>query len=163
MTIIAKILIISALCLLAVACEPSAPETPAESGPPPAPPVKVEFHAAADQPGAGMSFVEHESGEGGIYVAAEILLSNADIESATVQQDDYGAYQVDITFTEAGGTRFAEITGQSIGRKIAILVDGRLVSDPVIQDRITNGRAVIHGHMSREKAERLARGITGGR
>jgi preprotein translocase subunit SecD len=159
-----KLFIISILCLMVAACGPPSAETPSGSEPDSAPPVKVEFRAATDRPEPGMTFVEDESGEGGVYVAADVLLSNADIESATAQPDDYGsAYQINIVFTEEGGARFADITGRSIGQKIAILVDGRLVSAPVVEAPILNGKAVIRGNMSREEAERLARGIAGGR
>jgi preprotein translocase subunit SecD len=54
-----------------------------------------------------------------------------------------GGWYVALTFTEAGGERFEEVTGANIKRRFAIILDGKVESAPVIQGRIAGGRASI--------------------
>jgi len=54
-----------------------------------------------------------------------------------------GGWYVALTFTEAGGDRFEEVTGANIKRRFAIILDGKVESSPVIQSRIAGGRASI--------------------
>ncbi|HEX9296221.1 MAG TPA: protein translocase subunit SecD [Polyangiaceae bacterium] len=54
-----------------------------------------------------------------------------------------GGWYVALTFTEAGGDRFEEITGANVKRRFAIILDGKVESAPVIQQRIAGGHAQI--------------------
>src|SRR5690606_24926491 len=54
-----------------------------------------------------------------------------------------GGWYVSLTFTDAGGAAFERITGENIKRRFAIILDDRVESAPVIQDRIAGGRASI--------------------
>lgn len=63
---------------------------------------------------------------------------------------------VQVTFNAEGTKLFADITSQNLGRQLAIFLDGRLLSAPVIQERIDNGSAVISGSFTAEEAKSLA-------
>jgi preprotein translocase subunit SecD len=54
-----------------------------------------------------------------------------------------GGWYVALTFTEAGGDRFEEVTGANVKRRFAIILDGKVESSPVIQSRIAGGHASI--------------------
>jgi preprotein translocase subunit SecD len=54
-----------------------------------------------------------------------------------------GGWYVALTFTEAGGERFEEVTGANVKRRFAIILDGKVESAPVIQTRIAGGHASI--------------------
>ena len=54
-----------------------------------------------------------------------------------------GGWYVALTFTEAGGDRFEEVTGANVKRRFAIILDGKVESAPVIQSRIAGGHASI--------------------
>lgn len=54
-----------------------------------------------------------------------------------------GGWYVALTFTDSGGTAFERITGENIKRRFAIILDDRVESAPVIQDRIAGGHATI--------------------
>ena len=58
------------------------------------------------------------------------------------------AYQYTGRFDEAGARRFAEITTQNVGRPFAIVLDGRILSAPVIREPITGGAGQISGRFS---------------
>ncbi|MFO7655342.1 MAG: protein translocase subunit SecD [Candidatus Krumholzibacteriia bacterium] len=67
-----------------------------------------------------------------------------------------GNFQVSFTLDRRGGARFARLTGENVGRRMAIALDNRVKSAPVIQDRIPGGRGVITGGFSLEAAQDLA-------
>ncbi len=55
-----------------------------------------------------------------------------------------------------GGERWAQITGANIGKRIAIILDGRVYSAPTVQNKITGGSSQITGSTSPEEANLLA-------
>ena len=58
-------------------------------------------------------------------------------------QGSFGQWHVALTFTDQGGRIFERITGESIKRRFAIILDHRVESAPVIQARIPGGHATI--------------------
>jgi len=67
-----------------------------------------------------------------------------------------GVASVGFTTTDDGARTFSRVTGNNIGRRLAIVLDGRVFSAPVIQGRIPNGRGEITGINSLEEARDLA-------
>ncbi|MBM4442078.1 MAG: protein translocase subunit SecD [Candidatus Rokubacteria bacterium] len=91
-------------------------------------------------------------------VQKRTLLTGAELTDASVQADpnSTGNWQVSITFSAAGAQRFGEITENSVGRYLAIVLDGSVYSAPRINERIPGGRAVITGQFTVEQARDLA-------
>jgi preprotein translocase subunit SecD len=54
-----------------------------------------------------------------------------------------GGWYVALTFTEAGGDRFEEVTAANVKRRFAIILDAKVESAPVIQTKIAGGHASI--------------------
>ena len=67
-----------------------------------------------------------------------------------------GVASVGFATTDDGARTFSRVTGNNIGRRLAIVLDGRVFSAPVIQGRIPNGRGEITGINSLEEARDLA-------
>ncbi len=67
-----------------------------------------------------------------------------------------GVASIGFTTTDDGARTFAQVTGNNIGRRMAIILDGRVFSAPNIQGRIPNGRGEITGMNSLEEAKDLA-------
>jgi preprotein translocase subunit SecD len=69
---------------------------------------------------------------------------------------------IDFRMTPHSVHAFAELTKANVGRKAAMLIDGRLVSAPIIREPILGGKGQIHGNFTageaREIADRLASG-----
>ncbi len=63
---------------------------------------------------------------------------------------------VQLQFNDKGGRRFAKVTGENVGRRLAIVLDGKVHSAPVINERIPNGRAMISGRFTNDQAKDLA-------
>jgi SecD/SecF fusion protein len=78
------------------------------------------------------------------------------IERAMVARDNLGNPQIDFTLTKDGGMRFAEVTKNNIGQRLAIVLDGELYSAPVIQGAIETGNGQITGHYTDQEAFELA-------
>lgn len=66
-----------------------------------------------------------------------------------------GLPQVSLRFDAEGAKLFAELTKKNIGKQIAILLDGEIISAPTVQAEIPNGQAVITGDYSLKEAKAL--------
>jgi protein-export membrane protein SecD len=90
-------------------------------------------------------------------------LSGADLSRASLAFDPTTreAY-VSVQFNGDGSRRFAEVTRANIGRAMAIVLDGAVISDPVIRDEINGGVAQISGGFTPEEAKSLARDLNYG-
>jgi len=63
---------------------------------------------------------------------------------------------VAMTFDARGARIFERVTGENVGRRLAIVLDGKVQSAPVIRERIGGGRAVITGSFTLDEARDLA-------
>ncbi len=87
----------------------------------------------------------------------EAKVTGADLVNANVQiGGQWNEPFVELEFNEEGAKKFAEVTGDNIGKKLAIVLDGNIHSAPVIRDRIPNGKAQISGSFSMDEAKDLA-------
>jgi preprotein translocase subunit SecD len=64
-----------------------------------------------------------------------------------------------INFNSDGGKLFAQITDTNVGHDLAIFLDGKLLSAPVIQERIDNGTAVISGNFTPQDAKQMVQNL----
>lgn len=82
------------------------------------------------------------------------------LSSASIQfgngSNSLGTPVVLVNFNSDGTKLFSTITDQNVGRELGIFLDGKLLSAPVIQERIDNGSAVISGNFSAQEAKDLA-------
>ncbi len=70
--------------------------------------------------------------------------------------DDPSMMNVAFRLNREGGLIFSRFTGENIGRRIAIVLDGRIRSAPVVQTKIPGGEGRITGMDSDEEASDLA-------
>jgi preprotein translocase subunit SecD len=79
------------------------------------------------------------------------------ITDARVQIDNrYNEPYVSLSFDARGARLFEQITGQNIKKRLAIVLDNRVNSAPVIQDKISGGQAQITGRYTTNEARDLA-------
>ena len=86
----------------------------------------------------------------------ETKFSGADLANAAPGRSQTGAYEVNIEFKPEAATRFATYTSQNVGKILAIVLDGRVLSSPRIENAIPEGRASITGNFTLEEARSLA-------
>ncbi|MFN7709463.1 MAG: protein translocase subunit SecD [Holosporales bacterium] len=84
------------------------------------------------------------------------LLSGENLVNASVGFDEYNRPRVHFQFDTLGGRKFAEITRENVGKQLAIVLDGKVISAPVINGVIPGGSGEIAGSFSVEEANELA-------
>ncbi len=89
-------------------------------------------------------------------IEKQILMTGDVVTEARTKRDYSGNMIVEIKFNSAGGREFERITGEHISERLAIVLDNRVYTAPVIMDRISGGSAVIQGTFTPEEAEELA-------
>jgi len=101
------------------------------------------FTLAEDASGAPLLLEDDETLTGGI------------LADAWVEPGELGLPEVSFRMNKEGAKLFGRLTGANINRRLAIVLDGKVQSAPVIQSRITDaGR--ITGRFTREEAHDLA-------
>jgi preprotein translocase subunit SecD len=85
-------------------------------------------------------------------VLAGDLLTDARVNIDQQQNEPY----VLITFNRQGGRKFAQLTGETVGKRMAIVLDNVVYSAPVIREKIEGGRAQITGNFTPADAHDLA-------
>ncbi|MDD5043945.1 MAG: protein translocase subunit SecD [Candidatus Omnitrophica bacterium] len=86
------------------------------------------------------------------------LLTGDKLKSASVrfESTQFNEPVVTLDFNSDGAKKFAEITAANVGRRLAIVLDGKVQSAPKIREAIPSGEAVITGRFTPEKAQDLA-------
>lgn len=91
------------------------------------------------------------------YLLAPATVVGTDVKGATARLDPAGTnqWQVGVTFTGGGQKKFTDLTAATVGKQVAIVLDGVVISAPVIQNTIP-GDAQITGNFSKDEAQNLA-------
>lgn len=84
-------------------------------------------------------------------------LTGKSLKDAYVEYQNQGLSdpQVALRFDDEGTKMFADLTKKNLGKRIAILIDGQIVSAPTVQSEIVNGQAVITGNFTQKEAKEL--------
>lgn len=124
---------------------------------------KMSFQMVAPGPGPGVSMLEMRDGSGAIPVEDRVALSGDRLDRAASAFDpDTGRPMVTFAFDRHGGITFAEITAANIGQRFAVVLDGAVLTAPVIQTAIPGGQGQITGDFTVEEAQTLAVLLTSG-
>jgi preprotein translocase subunit SecD len=91
-----------------------------------------------------------------IVLFSEALLDGSTIQRAQVSNDQFGKPEVDFTLNMEGGKKFSKITEANVGKRMAIVLDGKILSMPVIRERIPGGQVRISGNFTLKEAQDLA-------
>lgn len=86
----------------------------------------------------------------------KVVLTGNDLKDSRGQIGQNNRACVSLEFNDEGAKKFAEVTARSIGRPIAIALDGKVLTAPNVNEAITGGRAQITGNYTMEEAEHLA-------
>jgi preprotein translocase subunit SecD len=101
-------------------------------------------------------------GKDSIYKLEGIAITGADLKKAVAQfvtasqtQSQTG-WEVAFTLNGEGAKRFGDATTKLVGRQLAIVLDGIVISAPTVQSAITGGSGVITGNFTADEAKNLA-------
>lgn len=107
------------------------------------------LRAVVDKDAGGAVQMKNEDGQE-VYVSTKAIITPDDVKSAKVVDGDDAV--ISFVFTESGQKKLGEATRTLIGKKLAIIIDGKLLSTPVVQSEFSTG-ANITGNFTREWAE----------
>lgn len=130
------------------------------------------FPGATPPLGFEVSILENEDSATGqvieepLYLRRIPVMKGDSIDEARAVMNEVGAWRVLISFTSEGAQKFAEVTeqiarsgtAQAPGR-LAIVLDGQLISAPTVRERIGGGNAEISGSFSQREASNLANAL----
>lgn len=98
------------------------------------------------------------SGSAVIFISTG--LTGADLKKAGVSFAGQGAQSgqpvVDLEFTGEGAKKFAALTQANVGKPLAIFLDNQLLTAPLVNEPILDGRAVISGNFTADNATQLS-------
>ena len=80
----------------------------------------------------------------------------ASAKAGIIEQNGQKSYVVSLTFTDEGTKAFADATAANVGKRIAIIYDNMIYSNPVVREAITGGQCQIDGMTDYNEAENLA-------
>jgi preprotein translocase subunit SecD len=89
-------------------------------------------------------------------VKKRVMLTGDVLSDARVSIGQFNDPYVSIEFDGKGGREFERITSENVKKRMAIVLDNTIYSAPVIQERISGGRAQITGTFSTQEANDLA-------
>ena len=105
----------------------------------------------------------YKSEEGGdLLLEDQTLLTGKYITNAAVGFGQYNEPDVTLEFNSEGAKIFSDLTGANVGRRLAIVLDDKVQSAPVINERIPSGKAQITGHFNIEQAGDLSIALRAG-
>jgi preprotein translocase subunit SecD len=123
------------------------------------PAVKVEIRRAEKEKAEGLTEATIEGTNEKVYLHKTAELTNADVADAKVEGTDKNL-EIRVTLTKAGGEKMRKITEEHRNKPLAIVIDGKVISAPVVK-AVIGENVAITGSFTKEEAERIAKGIKG--
>ena len=125
---------------------------------------KLTFHPVVRRttdenaaPGAGNIILPSLDVPGQFHVLDKTaVVSGDELTDAQPDFDQNGRPAVTFRFNPSGARKFGDYTAANIGSPFAIVLDGEVISAPVIQDHIPGGSGIITGRFTVEESNRLA-------
>ena len=105
----------------------------------------------------GTEILKYENSEDEENVSKRIILSGENLLDAQPRMDsENNETVVSFTLDRVGAKRFGKATSKGIGKQLAIVLDGNIISAPVIRDVIASGSGQISGGFTFQSATDLA-------
>ena len=122
------------------------------------PKIKVEFRRAEAKAGEGLMEATIAGTNEKVYLHKATEATNADIASARAGEDANKKPIIEITFSKDGAKKMAALSEAQKDKRIAILIDGKVVSAPVVRAKFS-ARAQITGSFTKAEVEKMVKAI----
>ena len=110
-----------------------------------------------DQDTFGVEKLRYENSTENDFVSKRIILSGDNLLDAQPRMDNQtNETIVSFSLDRVGAKRFGKATSAGIGKRMAIVLDGKIISAPVIRDTIASGSGQISGGFTFQSATDLA-------
>jgi protein-export membrane protein SecD len=108
-------------------------------------------------PGSGLYPSQDSEGPSQYLLQKRVIVSGEDLVDAQPGFDQRTQEPiVSFRFNSSGAQRFGKVTQENVGRPFAIVLDGQVISAPVIRDAILGGTGQISGNFTVEQANTLS-------
>ncbi|MFL9880906.1 hypothetical protein PQR63_21080 [Herbaspirillum rhizosphaerae] len=146
-----KILAVSMLCSGLTACATGYSQSQS---------ARFEIHAASltESPDWQKANLLDDPGTT-VYVAPEVLLDNSDVALANAKKDLGGQVLIIIQMTPAGTIRLGSASRVLLRQRMAVMINGEVLTAPVVSAPLSGNRFAITGFKSFEEAQQVAEGI----
>ena len=115
------------------------------------------FVVQNDEPSFGSENLSMEDGTENLIVSKRIILSGENLVDANPRMDNQtNETVVSFSLDRVGAKRFGKATTSGIGKRLAIVLDGKIISAPVVRDAIVSGSGQISGNFTFQTATDLA-------
>ena len=116
-----------------------------------------QFITQSSEQSFGTEKLEFEDGSEEVYVSKRIILSGDNLVDAKPKMDSQTNETV-VTFNldRVGSKKFSKASSSGIGKRLAIVLDGKIISAPVIREAIVGGSGQISGGFTFQSATDLA-------
>ena len=115
------------------------------------------FVVQNEEPSFGSEKLTTEDGSEELIVSKRIIISGENLVDAIPRMDNQSNQTVvSFTLDRVGAKRFAKATMSGIGKRLAIVLDGKIVSAPVVRDAIVSGSGQISGNFTFQSATDLS-------
>lgn len=111
----------------------------------------------------GSTIMEDANQKGSLYVLKQIpVIDGSMLTDARVAFDEGNQPVINFTLDSLGAEIFGNFTGKNVGNRLAIVLDGKVYSAPVIRERIGGGSGQISGGFTTQEAHDLAIALRSG-
>ena len=115
------------------------------------------FVTSSNEDSFGTEKLKYEDSEENAFVSKRIILSGENLLDAQPRMNnETNETVVSFTLDRVGAKRFGKATSTGIGKQLAIVLDGKIISAPVIRDTIASGAGQISGGFTFQSATDLA-------
>jgi preprotein translocase subunit SecD len=110
----------------------------------------------------GTQILYHRESKRPLLLKKRTLLTGDTITDARVHFGQFSEPEVSLSFSKRGARVFSEITGENVGKRLAIILDNMVFSAPRINEQIREGRAQITGRFTDDEARDLSIALRSG-
>lgn len=126
----------------------------------PVPKVNLELREVGESLRVNYKIMVTKDEKSSFPVSNKVLMTGESIEKASFAKNDSGTYDVTVFLNKSGAEKFHALTKSLIGKKLAVILDGELLTAPEIMEAISGGTFQISGAFTKDEADKIARGLT---
>ena len=105
----------------------------------------------------GTELLSYEDEEGQLTISKRVIVSGENLVNAQPSLDNQtNQAVVNFTFDRSGSKKFGRATSNNVGKRLAIILDNKIISAPVIREAIVTGNGQISGNFTFQTATDLA-------
>ena len=116
-----------------------------------------QFVATNQEQSFGTELLQYESGDREAIVSKRIIISGDNlVDAKPTMNNQTNETVVSFSLDRVGAKKFGKATSSGVGKSLAIILDGKIISSPTVQEPIIGGNGQISGDFTFQSATDLA-------